>query len=242
MRAENKCAKERIVMGLKEGRIESGTSATVGHRGKGTNLSVSLFKSKFKFWGIIIFLIAVVLVLVSIWIFSGRNSNQESTIFVENVQELATLATAKAQVKTIIEEEDNKIFGKDIRYDLPGTKRELLLIVPATVVAGVDLKKVSERDIKINDKEKELEIVLPPADFIQDPAIQMDHVIIYSEEGLFRQEPKWDKGFDLTAQAQKQIKEEAKETGLLQTAEKNAEKVLKVFFRNLGYSVKISFK
>ena len=114
--------------------------------------------------------------------------------------------------------------------------------MPATVIAGVDLKQVSPRDIKINDKEKELEIVLPPADFIQEPSIQMDKIITYSDEGLLRQEPKWDEGFDLGAQAQKQIKKEAKETGLLQTAEKNAEKVLKEFFKNLGYSVKVSFK
>jgi hypothetical protein len=35
---------------------------------------------------------------------------------------------------------------------------------------------------------------------------------------------------------------ESKEIGLLQTAEKNAEKVLKEFFGNLGYTVEISFK
>ena len=115
MRGENKCAKERIVMELKEGRIESAASATIGHRGKGTNLSVSLFKPNFKFWGIIIILIAVFLVSVSIWIFSGRTFKQENTTFVENVQELATLATAEAHVKTVIEQEDNKIFGKDIK-------------------------------------------------------------------------------------------------------------------------------
>jgi hypothetical protein len=68
----------------------------------------------------------------------------------------------------------------------------------------------------------------------------MDQVRTFSEEGLFRQKVEWDEGFDLAAQAQAQIKEE--EAGLLKTAEKNAEKVLKEFFSNIGYSVKISFK
>ncbi|WP_248278568.1 DUF4230 domain-containing protein [Bacillus sp. DNRA2] len=231
-------------MGLRHGRGESDTSATIGHRGKGTNLSVPLFKPKFKFRGIKIILSIVFLasVLVNIWLFWGRTYKQETTIFVEDVQKLATLATAEAHVKTVIKQTDNKIFGKDIKRDLPGTKQELLLIVPATVVVGVDLNKVSKRDMKINEKEKELEIVLPPAEFIQDPAIQMDQVITYSEEGLFRQEPKWDEGYDFAAQAQQQIKEEVKESGLLKTAEKNAEKVLKEFFRKLGYSVKVSIK
>lgn len=230
-------------MGLRKSRVESATSTTIGHRGKGTNISVPLFRFKFKFWGIIV-LIVLLLVsgLVNIWLFSGKTFKQETTTFVEQVQELATLATAEAQVKTIIKQKDNKIFGQDIKKDLPGTKQELLMIVPATVIAGVDLKKVSPSDIKVNDKEKELEIVLPPAEFIQDPAIQMDQVITFSDEGLFRQEPKWDEGIDLTSQAQNQIKKEVKETGLLQKAENNAEKVLKEFFKKSGYSVKVSFK
>ncbi|WP_318509099.1 DUF4230 domain-containing protein [Bacillus sp. T3] len=232
-------------MGLRQGRVESTTTTTTGNRGKGTNLSVQLFRPNFKFGRIIIIILIVgllVSILGNIWLFSGGTFNQKTTIFVENVQELANLATAEAQVKTVIKQKDNKLFGKDIKRDLPGTKQELILIVPATVIAGVDLKKVSPSDIKVNDKEKEIEIVLPRADFIQDPAIQMDKVITFSDEGLLRQEPDWDEGFDLAAHAQKQIKEEVKETGLLKTAEKNAEKVLKEFFKNLGYSVKVSFK
>lgn len=58
------------------------------------------------------------------------------------MQDLAVLATAEAHVKVIMEQEDNKLFGKDISVDIPGTKRELLLVVPATVLAGVDLKAV----------------------------------------------------------------------------------------------------
>lgn len=116
------------------------------------------------------------------------------------------------------------------------------MVVPATVIAGVDLKGISSNEIRINEKEKELEIVLPPARFLQDPAIQMDKVRTFSDEGLFRGEIEWAEGFDLAAEAQEQLKEEAKELGILQTAEKNAEKALKEFFGNLGYSVKISFE
>ena len=51
-----------------------------------------------------------------------------------------------------------------------------------------------------------------------------------------------DEGFDLASVAQEQAKQEAVEIGLLQTAEKNAEKVLKEFFGNFGYTVNISFE
>jgi hypothetical protein len=236
---------ESVLKELTEGREESAATATIGQRANVPNLSGKLFKLIFKFWGVKIILIVALLVSIvsgSIWLFSGSTFKQESTTFVEHVQELSTLATSKAHVNVIIEQEDNKIFGKDIQLNLPGTKRELLLVVPATVIAGVDLKEISSNEIRINEKEKELEIVLPPATFLQDPAIQMDKVRTISDEGLFRGEIEWAEGFDLAAEAQEQVKEEAIEIGILQTAEKNAEKVLKEFFGNLGYSVKISFE
>lgn len=142
----------------------------------------------------------------------------------------------------ILEQEDNKIFGKDIQFNLPGTKQEILLVVPATVIAGVDLKEVTYSDIQVNEEEKEIEITLPRATLLQNPAIQMDQVQTFSDEGLFREEIKWDEGFDLASVAQEQAKQEAVEIGLLQTAEKNAEKVLKEFFGNFGYTVNISFE
>src|SRR5690606_26176787 len=124
---------------------------------------------------------------------------KESTVFVENVQELSTLATAEAHVKVIIEQEDNKLFGEEINVNFPGTQRELLLVGPATVIAGVDLKGITSEDIKIDEKNKKLEMSLPPAAFIQEPAIQMEKVKTFSDEGLFRGEVKWDEGFNLAA-------------------------------------------
>lgn len=202
-------------------------------------------KHVIKFMGvknILIVILAAMVVGAGVWIFNGSTFKKESTTFIEQVQELATLATAQAHVKVVIEQEDNKLFGKDIQVDLPGTKRELLLVVPATVTAGVDLKEVNEDDIKMDEGEKVIEIVLPHAEFIQEPAIQMDKVRTFSDEGLLRGETKWDEGFDLAAEAQNQIQAESIEIGLLQTAEQNAEKVLKDFFGTLGYTVEISYR
>ena len=70
----------------------------------------------------------------------------------------------------------------------------------------------------------------------------MDSVKTFSDEGLFRGEVQWKEGFDLVAEAQEEIKDEAIEIGLLESAEKSAEKVLKGFFSNLGYTVKITFR
>ena len=237
---------ESVLKELKSGKGESATTAAVmGHSNANSNISGALFRLIFKFFGVKIILVVLLLIIITsgiAWFFYGSTYTKESTTFVEQVQELATLATAKAHVKVIIEQEDNKLFGNDISVNLPGTKRKVLLIVPATVIAGVDLKGMTSDDIRINDKEKRLEIILPRADLIQDPAIQMDKVRTFSEGGLFRGEMKWVEGFDLAAEAQDKIKNEAIDVGLLETAEKSAEKVIKGFFGNLGYTVELKFR
>lgn len=235
---------EHVLKELKKGE-ESAATSVVGQSRGNINISGALVKRAFKFWGVkIFFILLLFIVIISgiIWSFSGSTYKKESTTFVEHIQELATLATAEAHIKVVIEEEDNKLFGRDIPVNFPGTKREILLIVPATVIAGVDLKGITSDDIKVNEKEKALEINLPQATLIQEPAIQMDNVKTFSNEGLFRGEIKWDEGFNLAAEAQEEIKNEAIEIGLLESAEKSAEKVLKEFFSNLGYTVKITFK
>ncbi|GAM14536.1 hypothetical protein SAMD00020551_2687 [Mesobacillus selenatarsenatis SF-1] len=140
-------------------------------------------------------------------------------------------------MKVILEQEDNELFGEKINFNLPGTKRELLLIVPATVIAGVDLQAIDKKDLKVDEENKTVEILLPQAQFIQEPSVKMDEVRTFSDEGLFRGKVQWDQGFDLAAVAQKQIKQEAIAAGVLQKADKNAETVLKEFFGHLGYKV-----
>jgi hypothetical protein len=163
---------------------------------------------------------------------------QESVTFVEHVQELATLATAEAYMKTVIHEKEGKKF---LKMNLVGTKRELLLVVPATVIAGVDLKGVTSNDMVINEKTKEIDITLPHAKLIQDPSIQMEKIQAVDKNGIFLADIKMNEGFEKAAGAQEQIRQEAISSGLLDTAEKNAEKVLKEFFKNIDYTVNVTF-
>lgn len=174
-----------------------------------------------------------------VWYVTGSTGKAESTVFIEQVHGLATLATAEAHVKVILEQKDNEIFGEKINFDIPGTKRELLLIVPATVIAGVDLQSIDQEKMKVDEEKKVVEIVLPQAEFIQEPSIKMDEVRTFSDEGLFRGKVEWSQGFDLAAIAQEDIKQEAISAGILQKADENAETVLKEFFGHLGYKVVI---
>lgn len=161
--------------------------------------------------------------------------------YVESVKELATLATVKAHMKVVIQEEDNKIFGKDISMNLLGTKREILVVVPSTVIAGVDLQGITSKDMVINEETKEIDITLPHAKLIQDPALQMDKIVTFVDGGLFNDIVDWEEGFDLASKAQEQTRKEAIAVGLLESAEENAEIVLKEFFKNINYTVNVKF-
>lgn len=236
---------ERQLIEIKEAQQQSAATIALDHNSRSLSPPKGIFKSFLKVLGLMIILaILVFLVITSggIWrLFAGSTFKQESVTFVEQVQELATLATAEAHMKVVLSQEDNKIFGKDISINLPGTKRKLLLVVPATVIAGVDLKGITSKDMVINEETKEIVITLPHAKLIQDPSVQMDKIQTFDNGGLFRGDIKWDEGFDLAAKAQEQIRQEAISDGLLDTAEKSAEKVLKEFFKNIGYTVNVTF-
>ncbi len=231
--------------GIIKGEVQTPRTLSSNHE-RNYRTSLPFYKRKMKYS---ILTIAATLLLMSglgtfsfYKLFSGSTSQSESITIVEQVQELATLATAEAVVTTVIKEEDNKLFNKELNIHLPGTKRTLLLVVPATVLAGVDLQNISETDIQVNEEQKEISLTIPHASIIQEPSIQMDKVETYSEEGLFRSEVNWEEGFDLAAAAKQEIEKEAQGMGLLEKAEDSAVKVITNFYHNLGYSVKIEFK
>ncbi|MCL7749211.1 DUF4230 domain-containing protein [Halalkalibacter alkaliphilus] len=182
------------------------------------------------------------IIISSTSLFSGSTFQEDNAAIVDSVRDLATLATAEAHITAVLEQENNELFGKEIGFNLPGTQRKLLLIVPATVVAGVDLTQVNTMNIHIDQETGMIEMSLPRASFVQEPSIIMEQIQTFSSEGVLRGAVTWDEGFELAADAQELIKEEAVAIGLLATAEKNAGKVLSEFFANLGYEIDVSFQ
>lgn len=195
--------------------------------------------------GLIGILLGIILSLAA-WLtwhtYSERANSLQSDSVVESIQKLATLATAQEHVKTILSQQDNKLFGKTISINLPGTKRTLFLVVPGVVTAGVDLKDLKPKAISLDNKTKTISITLPHATIVQDPSLDLKNIKAYSSEGIFRSQVNWTEGFQLADTAKQQIKQEAIDSGLLTTAEDNARLALQDFFSNLGYKVKVTFK
>jgi hypothetical protein len=170
-------------------------------------------------------------------------AKQEVQTIVTGVQSLAKLATAEAYVMTTLEGQDNKIFGMDITVDLPGTKRVYFVIVPAKMLAGVDLQGVTEDNVSVDPINKKVSVILPHATFIQE-AIQVDKVKIYTDEGILRGTTTAKEGLSLVSEAQvmEKLRQEANAIGVLKTAEDNAAKTIKGFYEKLGYEVDVKFE
>ncbi|KAA0565986.1 DUF4230 domain-containing protein [Bacillus sp. CH30_1T] len=240
---------EAILADLKASERETGASLAFENRSSRRFPAWKLTTSVLSFWKNRVLLIILLFILiiggVSIGVYSwlaGSTFTEEKGAFVERIQEMNSLATASGFVKAVIEQEDNQLFGKDINTDIPGTKRKLLMVVPGTVLAGVDLQGIDEGDIVVDEEKKEIQLALPRAEILQDPSIDTENIKTFSVEGIFRNDVDWNEGFALAEVAKDQISQEAVEQGLLQAAEKNAEKSLKGFFEQLGYDVTIQFK
>lgn len=190
----------------------------------------------------------IVGVIVSLVIlFAGYVYLQKGTLksesAVESIQKLATLATAQAHIKTIVSQEDNKLFGKSIPWDIPGSKKTLFMVVPGDVTAGVNLENVTKKDITLDTDKKAIHITLPHATIVQAPSIDLKKTQRYSSEGIFRSSAtNWDDGSQLADFAKQKMKEEAIQFGLLKIAEDNARLALQDFFKNLNYNVTVTFK
>ncbi len=232
-----------IVHQIQQARKETASTIAVQpERSRSIKVPKKLFSVQPWIIGVVL---GVLLTLAALFVW--HNPFQKSATFksgsvVESIQKLSTLATAQERVKTILSKEDNKLFGKTISFDFPGSKRTLFLVVPGEVTAGVNLKDLTQKDVTLDEQTKTIHITLPHATIVEDPSIDSKHIQTFSDQGIFRSGVNWDEGFKLEDLAKQRIKKEAINSGLLKTAEDNARIALKNFFINLGYKVTISFK
>ncbi|MBN6186760.1 DUF4230 domain-containing protein [Aneurinibacillus sp. BA2021] len=176
-----------------------------------------------------------------IWAGSGWLEGPQVTgqTVVQEIRDLSYLTTAEAVMMTTLEGEDAYRF---YNFELPGTKRFFHIDVPAKVLVGIDLKKVSPSDISIDESSKQITVTLPRADFLQDPNIDIEKVKAFSEEEIFRNKMTPDEQQAFLAEARAKLRREAKESGILQTAEDRAVRVLQQIYKPVGYRVNVAFK
>ncbi len=201
-----------------------------------------LLKGLFNPLVILLILMVAAAIILIYQLKNGSTFQETKSSFVEQVRDIEELATAEAFTKVVIEREDNQLFGKAIGVNLPGTKRKLLLVIPGSVKAGIDFSTFSTEDIEVDEEKQRIVLQLPPAEFLAGVDLDFERVDLFSTEGLFRSEAKIQEAFELASEAKTLVIEEAKMQGVLRTAEKNAEQLIRRLFEFEGYQVEIDFK
>lgn len=239
---------ERLLVELKAGESETavtvdevkGSPSTTWRVGK---IVLSLWRKPFIIIATIILLFMIALPIATFYFIKNASTfTEEKTAVIERIQNLNELATAEAYTKVIIERQDNTIFGQSIGVNLPGTKRQLLVVIPGSVKAGVELSGLAENDITINHEKQTATITLPRAEFLGGAELYFDEVEIFSYEGLFRVQANIEEAYELAEEAKSLIIKETAEQGVLETAEENAKKTLTEMFSFAGYEVTIQFE
>lgn len=239
---------ERLLMELKAGERE--TAVTIDEVKKRPSMTwrvgkvvLSLWRKPFIIIATIVLLLMIALPIATFYFIKNASTfTEEKTAVIERIQNLNELATAEAYTKVIIERQDNTIFGQSIGVNLPGTKRQLLVIIPGSVKAGVELSHLTEKDITMDHEERTAKITLPHAKFLGGAELYFDEVEIFSYEGLFRVKANIEEAYELAEEAKSLILTETAEQGVLRTAEENAKKTLTEMFSFAGYDVTVQFE
>ncbi|MEO6814631.1 MAG: DUF4230 domain-containing protein [Ginsengibacter sp.] len=149
------------------------------------------------------------------------------------LQKMSDLATAEYVVTKIIKANDNQTWYKI-------GNRKILMSCKASLVAGIDLSQLTEKDIKIDGEN--VTITLPHAKLLYINIKPEDIKVAYQDVSLFRTNFSVQEKDNLAAQAEKQIKESADSLGIFLTAETNATLFINNFLQKVGFkNININF-
>ena len=142
------------------------------------------------------------------------------------LQKMSDLATAEYVVTKIIKANDNKTWYK-------AGDRKILMSCKASLVAGIDLSKISEKDISIEGDN--IALTIPHAKLIYINIKPEDVKTVYEDVSMFRTNFSSQEKDALAAQAETQIKESADSLGIFVTAETNATIFINNFLKKEGF-------
>ncbi|HSI66018.1 MAG TPA: DUF4230 domain-containing protein [Planococcus sp. (in: firmicutes)] len=228
---------ERLLKGMKrkEEPFQSGFWKTV-------KVMLGVWRNAILLIIVVLLGLMVALPLGIFWALQGSTFTESKGAFLEQIQDMNELTTAEAYSKVIIERQDNAVFGREIGWDLPGTQRQLLVVIPGSIRAGIDFSEVTADDIELDEENRTATLTLPPADFLGGAEIYMDQVEVYSYEGLFRRGADMAEAFELAEEAQRLIMEESAGQGVLERAQANAANSVRDMFRLVDYDVDVQFE
>lgn len=180
---------------------------------------------------IITIIIANILLLFGI----SCENNPDRSVVVSKLKSSAKLSTVEYVVTKVISAKNEKLFSKTYFF----AESE------ATIKAGIDLNKLKEEDIKIEDKK--INLTLPAIEIISfsypADAIKVIDSYTYNASIFTWNNFDFKKRDELYRQAEDDIRESIKDLEITKTAKKNTIKFLEPILRSVGFTeIYIQFK
>ncbi len=157
---------------------------------------------------------------------------QNSEAVVQGIQRLNELATVKYTTQVIVTEEQNtRILQQPLPEFLTGEK--VLLMAVGEVQAGIDLEQLGQRDIQAEGQRVTIDL---PQARILDSSLDEDKTKLYDRDrGLLRIRGNDALLEEARRDAEDRMVEAARQNGIVEQAQNNAEESLRAFVTSLGY-------
>lgn len=187
--------------------------------------------------------VAVALMAAGAGVLVGRCSSKPSTPAATSVsvlrpapnvivavRDLAELTSAEYQIERVIDltEQQTRFFG------LVKAQDALLLVASGSVAAGVDLSALREADVRIDDARKSVHIRLPPAKILSS-RLDNERTYVHTRRTDVLADRKESLETRARQEAERAIVEAARQGGILQRAQSNAQRTVETLVRSLGY-------
>jgi hypothetical protein len=152
-----------------------------------------------------------------------------SPVVVEGVRELDRLATVRVTESIIVTRES----ASENALDRLFSGEKVLLVAAGNVEAGVDLSGLGEDDVRVRDET--VTIRLPEPEVLS-ASLDEDKTRVYDRDySPLNLRPDDDLVEEARARAEERIEAAARENGILDTAQTNAERSVRAFVEALGF-------
>ena len=172
--------------------------------------------------------VLVILLSFVVMASSCSRSGPDRAMVISKLKNSAKLATVEYVVTKVISTRDNNWFAKDA-YFFAETE--------ATIKAGIDLDKLKDEDIKIDGSK--ISVLLPPIEIINFsyPSEGFKVIEQYTDEAAIFKWNSIDVGTkdDLYRQGEADIRQNIKDLGIINTAQKNTRLLLTKILRLSGF-------
>ncbi|MCC6897942.1 MAG: DUF4230 domain-containing protein [Polyangiaceae bacterium] len=167
---------------------------------------------------------------------SGRATRSVTVIratpnVVTAIRDLSRLESAEYHLERVLDVRDqqSRAFG------LIEAEDALLLVAAGDVIAGVDLSKLGERDVRVDHSTRSVRVTLPPPTLLS-ARLDADRTYVHSRKTdlLATHAPRLEG--DARARAEKELSAAALEAGILDKAAKNARRTVEDLLRALGFT------